>query len=154
MGLNVSKVCSSSKLVRVVCLVQSFVMESNLVGLSFSKSSLRKGVILMKKSALSNWSYNRLKLSLAVRIWGVITCLQIRINVQAFGLSCIRSSFSQVSLKWNLNRAGIALISPNNVVVFCVGLTFVYSIGLSVKTINPASACCIRPLVAGSLSYS
>ena len=68
MGLNISKVCSFSKLIRVICLIQSFVMGSNLVGLSFSKSLLRKGIILMKKSALNNWSYNRLKLSLTIRI--------------------------------------------------------------------------------------
>lgn len=62
----------SSKLIRMICVILSFHL-SNLVGVSFSKS-LRFvcgaviGIILVKKSAFNNWSYNGFKLSVTIRV--------------------------------------------------------------------------------------
>jgi hypothetical protein len=69
----ISKVSSFSKLIRMISVILSFQIGSNLVGLSFSKS-LRFvcgaviGIILVKKSAFNNWSYNGFKLSVTIRV--------------------------------------------------------------------------------------
>ena len=64
-------------------------------------------------------------------------CAQITILLNMC-LSCIESCFTEVSLLVNLNRAGIALIS-SHLYILCFGLTFLYSISLSVKRINPSA---------------
>ena len=66
--------CSFSKLIRMICVILSFQIASNLCGLSLTKSALRfveaqhQAIILVKKSAFNNWSYNRFKLSLIIRL--------------------------------------------------------------------------------------
>lgn len=52
---------------------------SNLVGVSLSKSltfvcGAVIGIILVKKSAFNNWSYNGFKLSVTIRVSLVIQC--------------------------------------------------------------------------------
>ena len=69
----ISKVSSFSKLIRMICVILSFQIGSNLVGLSFSKSlSFVCGaviaIILVKKSAFNNSSYNGFKLSVTIRV--------------------------------------------------------------------------------------
>jgi hypothetical protein len=157
-GARFQKVSSSAKLIRTVSIVLSFQITSNLCGLAFAKSALGSlsassqiGIILVKKSAFSSWSLNRFKLSLAIRLWGVMRCAQVTIS-SSMCLSSIRSCFAQVSLLVNLNRAGIALISSGgHLYILCFGLTFLYSISLSVKRINPSAPIrifLIRALIA------
>jgi hypothetical protein len=144
---KMSSSLGSSKLVRMICLVLSFQISSNLVGVSFSKSltfvsGAAMGIILMKKSAFSNWSCNRFKLSVAIRVWGVIQCAQIVIaSCTIFNLASIampvESCFSQVSVLVSPCRAGIALISGAHLYVLCFGLTFV-STSCAVKGIGPS----------------
>ena len=78
-------------------------------------------------------------------------CAQITILLNMC-LSCIESCFTSVSLLLNLSRAGIALISSGrDLYMLCFGLTFVYSIWLSVKRINPSGSIrifVIRALIA------
>ena len=80
-------------------------------------------------------------------------CAQITILLNMC-LSCIESCFTEVSLFVNLNRAGIALISSGrHLYILCFGLTFLYSISLSVKRINPSAPIrifLIRALIARS----
>ena len=69
-----SKQSSFSKLIRMICVILSFQIGSNLVGVSFSKAlrfvcgNAVIGIILVKKNAFNNWSYNRFKLSVTIRV--------------------------------------------------------------------------------------
>ena len=71
--------CSFSKLIRMICVILSFQIEivgsistiqigSNLVGLLVSESKSKSFVILVKKSAFNNWSYNRFKFEVTIRV--------------------------------------------------------------------------------------
>ena len=107
------------------------------------------GIILMKKSAFSNWSSNKFKLNVATRLWGPVRCAQASAPVPV-GLSCIRSCFSQTSVLLTLNRAGIPIIAGANLYVLCFGLTFA-SASYSLKSINSTSSTgmfMIRALIA------
>ena len=65
---------SFTKLIRMICVILSFQIASKFVALSFSKSALRflsaseMAIILVKKSAFNNSSYNGFKLSLTIRV--------------------------------------------------------------------------------------
>ena len=75
---RLEKVCSFTSLIRMICVILSFQIASNFSGLSLTKVALRFlsrwqiGIILViflvKKSAFNNWSYNRFKLSLRIRL--------------------------------------------------------------------------------------
>ena len=71
---RLEKVSSFTKLIRMICVILSFQIASNFCGLSLTKSALRFlsaseiGIILVKKSAFNNWSYNGFKLSLRIRL--------------------------------------------------------------------------------------
>ena len=83
-------------------------------------------------------------------------CAQITILLNMC-LSCIESCFTSVSLLLNLNRAGIALISSGNLYILCFGLTFLYSISLSVKRIKasgPIRIFLIRALIAAAAGFA
>ena len=97
-------------------------------------------IILVKKSALNNWSYNGLKLSLTIRLSKLMRCPVIRILIlKDRWLSSIECCYSEVSVLVNLNRAGIPLISARrDFYILSFGLTFLYSRGLSFKRINPS----------------
>ena len=143
---------SISKLIRALSLILSFHVPSNFLAATFTcKSALRfvgwglnkespYAVILVKKSALNNWSYNGLKLSLTIRLSKVMRCPVIRILILKHrGLSCIECCYSVGSLLVNLNRPGIPLISATrDFYILSFGLTFLYSRGLSTKRINPS----------------
>jgi len=73
------QVCESSfsKLIRMICVIISFQIRSNLVGVSKSKSlkfvsskklKMMGGIILVKKSAFNNWSYNRFFFEVTIRV--------------------------------------------------------------------------------------
>ena len=145
---------SSRKLMRMVSLVLAFHIGTNLIGIAFSKASSfvrggLMGIILMKKSAFSNWSSNKFKLNVAVRLWGPVRCAQVSTPYDT-GISSIRSCFSQVSVLLTLNRAGIPIIASPNLYVLCFGFTFA-SASYSVKSINSNSSVgmfLIRALIA------
>ena len=70
-------VCSFSKLIRMICVILSFQIGSNLVGLVVSFQPIGKSfgshisgdiIILVKKSAFNNWSYNRFKFEVSIRV--------------------------------------------------------------------------------------
>jgi len=130
---------SSSKMLRMVSLILSFHIGTNLIGVAFSKASSfvrggLMGIILMKKSAFSNWSSNRFKLNVATRLWGPVRCAQVA-TPYSEGISCTRSCFSQVSVLMTLTRSGIPIIASSNLYVLCFGLTFASS-SYAIKSIN------------------
>ena len=140
---SLMQVCSFSKLVRMVSVTLSFQISSNLVGFvvscrKYAKKGISKCVhFSIFKSAFSNWSYNRFKFEVTIRVWGVVRCAQVTVATLAFtGVSSIRSCFSQVSVLVNRHRAGIALISPTHLYVLFKSMLATYSIKLSVKGIN------------------
>ena len=72
---RLEKVSSFTKLIRMICVILSFQIASNFCGLTFTKSALRFlsaspqiGIILVKKSAFNNWSYNRFKFEVTIRV--------------------------------------------------------------------------------------
>ena len=143
---------SISKLIRAVYQILSFHVASNFLAATFTCKSpciqlfLGGGcpnpvyIILVKKSALNNWSYNGLKLSLTIRLSKLMRCPVIRILIlKDRWLSSIECCYSEVSLNVNLNRAGIPLISARrDFYILSFGLTFLYNRGLSTKRINPS----------------
>lgn len=143
---------SISKLIRAVYQILSFHVASNFLAATFTCKSpciqLFLGgaspnpvyIILVKKSALNNWSYNGLKLSLTIRLSKLMRCPVIRILIlKDRWLSSIECCYSEVSLNVNLNRAGIPLISARrDFYILSFGLTFLYNRGLSTKRINPS----------------
>ena len=143
---------SISKLIRAVYQILSFHVASNFLAATFTCKSpciqlfLGGGcpnpvyIILVKKSALNNWSYNGLKLSLTIRLSKLMRCPVIRILIlKDRWLSSIECCYSEVSVNVNLNRAGIPLISARrDFYILSFGLTFLYNRGLSTKRINPS----------------
>ena len=148
----VARASSISKLIRALSLILSFHTPSNFLAATFTcKSALRfvawglnkespYAVILVKKSALNNWSYNPDKLSLTIRLSKLMRCPVITILIlKDRWLSCTKCCYSEVSVLVNLNRAGIPLISARrDFYILSFGLTFLYSRGLSFKRINPS----------------
>ena len=67
-----------SKLIRMICVILSFQIGSNLVGLVVSFQPIGKSFgshisgdisfIYRKKSAFNNWSYNRFKFEVSIRV--------------------------------------------------------------------------------------
>ena len=62
--LNKQLVCSFSKLIRMICVILSFQIGSNLVGLVLRAFLVKKKT----KSAFNNWSYNRFKFEVSIRV--------------------------------------------------------------------------------------
>jgi hypothetical protein len=64
-----SKVSSFSSLISMICVNLSFQIGSNLVGVSLLKSlRFLASIIIVKKSAFNNWSYNPLFYSVTIRV--------------------------------------------------------------------------------------
>ena len=104
-----SKVSSTFQLLRISCQILSFQIGSNLVGVSLSKSSTLTfgaalGIILVKKSALNNWSYCSFQWSVTIRVHLVSHTAQASLS-QSSCVSSIQSCFSQVSVWVNPYRA-------------------------------------------------
>ena len=65
---------SFSKLIRMICVILSFQIGSNLVGLVVKEKSFGLAQLsiilafLVKKSAFNNWSYNRFKFEVTIRV--------------------------------------------------------------------------------------
>ena len=145
----VARASSISKLIRALSLILSFHVASNFLAATFTcKSALRflggsakpVYIILVKKSATNNWSYNPLSISLTIRLSKLMRSPVIRIlYLKHRWLSSIECCYSQLSLLVNLNRAGIPLISARrDFYILSFGLTFLYNRGLSTKRINPS----------------
>ena len=129
------KVCSFSKLIRISCVILSTTQTScqALLGVSLSE-----GIILVKKSAFNNWSLNLSTLSVTIRGEKVMRCVQITIPYARAVKSKAIFGFSPYSVLVSQNRGGIAHQCATHLYILCFGLTFVYSISLSVKRINPS----------------
>ena len=125
--------CSFSKLIRISCVILSTTPSCQLLGVSLSE-----GIILVKKSAFNNWSLNLSTLSVTIRGEKVMRCVQITIPYARAVKSKAIFGFSPYSVLVSQNRGGIALICATHLYILCFGLTFVYSISLSVKRINPS----------------
>ena len=69
----VGLLCEFGKLIRMRCVILSFQIRSNLVGVS--NSTFLSNIV--KKSAFYNWSYNRFFLLVTIRVLKVIRFLKI-----------------------------------------------------------------------------
>jgi len=73
--MQVGLLCEFSKLIRMRCVILSFQIGYNLVGVSNSLS------IRVKKSAFNNWSYNRFFLEVTIRVLKVIRFIKITFTI-------------------------------------------------------------------------
>ena len=120
-------------LLRLICVIVSFQIGSNLVGKSRAINS-SKGYINMKKSAINNWSsYFMLQFSVEIR---GLNLIELQINALSGNVLC------------NSIRIGIEAICSNNIVILCFGIVSVYSIKLCVKIISNQRLSMIRSLLA------
>lgn len=140
-----SKVCSFSKLIRMICVILSFQIGCTLVGVSICKSltfiaASQMGIMFVKKSAFYN-------LDRCFAISVTIRANSIKSNANSLWTTIIEgvkttiiSTFSCFCVHINRHRAGIALISPTHLEILLNGMLATYSISLSVKRINPSAA--------------
>ena len=114
---------SSVRLFRLICVILSLIIGSNLVALSFHKQNTTSltalGIILVQNSAF-NSSFHYFSCSLrTIRVGKLIQCIQISVICCVISTFHKESSscFSQSRLLVNLNRCGIAVISPTPITI-------------------------------------
>ena len=125
----------------MICVILSLIIGSNLVALSFihnTTASINIGIILVQNSAF-NSSYKFHSCSRCVtriRVGKLIQCIQISVISSVITVFHKESSscFSQSRLLVNLNRCGIAVISPTPITCAVFGGV----IQLDVKRISPS----------------
>jgi hypothetical protein len=145
-GPSFGKVTSFSTLFRMICVILSFEVASNLSGLTSAKMALRfrsaprRGIILQKRAAFSSWSFGGAKLSLGIRLLKVMRCAQMAILLNMC-LSSVKSCFAEAGVLVGQNRSGIALVSSRgHLYILDHALSFLYSTWRSVKRINPSGS--------------
>ncbi len=146
-------ICVSSfcQLIRMICVILSLIIGSNLVALSFIQ--LTANVNLVQNSAFnSSYKFNGSHRVTIIRVGKLIQCIQISVISSTFHKES-SSCFSQSRLLVNLNRCGIAVISPTPIT--CA--VFVWHASyLSVKRISPSgifnSTFILRVLIASTIT--
>jgi hypothetical protein len=146
----------------MICVILSLIIGSNLVALSSSQGPTALGIILVQNSAF-NSSYklairsHRVTISTIIRVGKLIQCIQISVISSAYSTFHKESSscFSQSRLLVNLNRCGIAVISPTPIT--CAVFASIASIlQLDVKRISPSgifnSTFILRVLIASTIN--
>ena len=104
------------KLLSMKCVVVSFHLGYNLVGLSLK-------IKPVKKSAFNNWSNNGFLLSVTRRVCFLMICIFKNLAIASnAGVYFVQSSFSQASVLVNRNRAGIASISSSHLHILSFGM--------------------------------
>ena len=162
---RVKKASSFGKLIRFISLLLGvqLIVQDGVVGLSQGKSakslltSFSSGIRKMKNDSISTWSYFILKIPFEQRQFGsTIAYKSIFITDLRSSTIVLRASYSCLHSSWTINRRGIKFISSSglsqqNTGSLAFGLSFTYSIGLSLK--SSSSSCnmlqLIRSLIAG-----
>ena len=150
-----------SKLIRMICVILSLIIGSNLLASAFvfgrliDKQGL--GIILVQNSAFNSSYKFRCSLSVTIiRVGKLIQCIHISVHSSVISTfhkessSCFKESsscFSQSRLLVNINRCGIAVISPTPIT--CA--VFVICEASDVKRISPRSTFILRVLIASTL---
>ena len=136
----------------MICVILSLIIGSNLVGVSFIQ--LTANVNLVQNSAF-NSSYKFHSCSRCVtriRVGKLIQCIQISVISSVITVFHKESSscFSQSRLLVNLNRCGIAVISPTPITCAVFGGV----IQLDVKRISPSGIFILRVLIASTITIT
>ena len=136
---NCSGVNSSTNLIRYMTISITFHMIVSLCSLKLTSSSSESNNH-SKKSASNSRSCHYISYYTSIRLSSIIRHLFVPMR-SITCLTCIRSSFSSVSIILCQNRVGISCISSRSylVVIIC-GLGSTYAIGISSQVINPSSA--------------
>ncbi len=153
----IKHVSSFCQLFRMICVILSLIIGSNLVALSFihnTTASINIGIILVQNSAF-NSSYKFHSCSRCVtiiRVGKLIQCIQISVISSVISTFHKESSscFSQSRLLVNLNRCGIAVISPTPITCAVFGGV----IQLDVKRISPSGIFILRVLIASTITIT
>lgn len=124
--------------------VQYFQRWLNIAGLAFNKSSKfaaasSMGMVLSKKSAFSNGSCNKIGLNLATRMSNVLRASETHVSYLS-SISARRASMRHVSCIMNLNRIGIPLLCPSNVLILSYRLSSYFGISFTTKSINSSGS--------------
>jgi hypothetical protein len=157
-------VSSSVRLFRLICVILSLIIGSNLVALSFHKQNTTSltalGIILVQNSAFnSSFHYFSCSLRLTIRVGKLIQCIQISVICCVISTFHKESSscFSQSRLLVNLNRCGIAVISPTPITI-AVLLMASSILQLDVKRISQSgifnSTFILRVLIASTITIA
>lgn len=156
---RVKKASSFGNLVRFISLLLGLqlIVQHGVVGLSQGKSaqslftSFTEGIRKMKNDSISTWSYFILKIQLQERDFGTIGYKSRFITDLRSSTIVLRASYSCVDSSLRINRRGIKLISSSgqNTGSLAFGLSFTYSIGLSLKSSSSSCNLLIRSLIAG-----
>ena len=148
----------------MICVILSLIIGSNLVALSFihnTTASINIGIILVQNSAF-NSSYKFHSCSRCVtriRVGKLIQCIQISVISSVITVFHKESSscFSQSRLLVNLNRCGIAVISPTPITCAVFGM-HASILQLDVKRISPSgifySTFILRVLIASTITIA
>ena len=144
---------SFCQLFRMICVILSLIIGSNLVCIS-SITRINIGIILVQNSAF-NSSYKFHSCSRCVtiiRVGKLIQCIQISVISSVISTFHKESSscFSQSRLLVNLNRCGIAVISPTPITCAVFGGV----IQLDVKRISPSGIFILRVLIASTITIT
>lgn len=116
MQVGLKKNNRNRKLLSMKCVVVSFHLGYNLVGLSLK-------IKPVKKSAFNNWSNNGFLLSVTRRVCFLMICIFKNLAIASnAGVYFVQSSFSQASVLVNRNRAGIASISSSHLHILSFGM--------------------------------
>ena len=159
-----SSVSSGCQVQRMICLILSFQIGSNLLGLENAAyklfrqmtSGLGLGIILLKKSAIKptesiSQGYTSRELLSGIRLLLKIQGRLLYPYKLQYAVSSIESSFSLIFVHLNLNRAGLAAMLNTNLYTLGFGLTSCRLIKLSVKRICDPRFNMIRALFVCTL---
>ena len=156
-----SSVSSGCQVQRMICLILSFQIGSNLLGLEnghlfrIMTSGLGLGIILLKKSAIKptesiSQGYTSRELLSGIRLLLKIQGRLLYPYKLQYAVSSIESSFSLIFVHLNLNRAGLAAMLNTNLYTLGFGLTSCRLIKLSLKRICDPRFNMIRALFVGA----
>ena len=147
-----------AKLIRFISLVVGLELKDGLVGLSQGKSaksvftSFSSGIRKMKNDSICTWSYFIIKVVNQQRHWCTIRYKSKFITDLRSSTIVLRASYSCVDSLQSIMRRGIKLISSGwNTGSLAFGLSFTYSIGLSLKSSTSSCILLDRSLIAGQV---
>ena len=143
----------------MICVILSLIIGSNLVALSFIRifgsASINIGIILVQNSAFnSSYTFHSCSRCVTIiRVGKLIQCIQISVISSVISTFHKESSscFSQSRLLVNLNRCGIAVISPTPITQAVFGST---PIPHNVKRIAPSGIFILRVLIASTITIT
>ena len=152
-------VSSFCQLFRMICVILSLIIGSNLVCISsiITQASINIGIILVQNSAFnSSYKFHSCSHRASIfRVGKLIQCIQISVISSVIHKES-SSCFSQSRLLVNLNRCGIAVISPTPITCAVFLIAQASNSYCTMKRISPSgifnSTFILRVLIASTIT--